>query len=1238
MLHEFKQVGRLLQLINESIAIRPKIARWYAARAQIYRGLGRNQLAFYDLNAAIRIEPRSWQYFVSRSLCLRKLKRYGDALADLSTALDNADPPFIPLYRYYRGTILMHMEDYTGAINEFTTSIQPGEKHSAKARLLRATCYEKLGRTLEAMNDLKKLASSDNASANAINSYGISLCELGRYSESIDIFTAASERSFSNPVFAAKCLDNRSWAEFHHGKFRNAMETVTLAITQGGEERATDPSPLFHRGAIALAQGQPVKALPDLLRAAELNEALIRKELRRSAKDADEALLSIGGDAASEAAGTASGGRSLNRTKSGGGMSTTGGRSRHGGGGGGNTIFDQLPPEAAAALGEATSSAFLGTTGGSVNGSSGSTIVGGDDDVTDSDTYTDAVREQDMTMIETDRKRFGGASPNKGKKNEGGNNSRPQTREGKPGSGLGDTGENPKGNAGDDKSDTESVRSGSTGAGTKSMRKVPAARNLGRAAPRSKMLSTSSQPKPWTVVPSSIKDKPWPEQPLTFTIPPNRVLCMITARIQAYLGLCYEMFGHFERALHHYQNALLVWPSFVPAQYHAGCMLYKLQRFAEADSLLSTLINSTAHIHDEVEVIPPAYTTAHASEEDGMVTTTTKATNTGNDNGNSVEILWTPGESRTAIYQLGISALELIPQLHPDEAKHLGISAAATATATPATEGEEAPTETAPSATPTEATPAAATTESTGGEPLISHRHSVDYGTNTPLQIANRRCRAKALLIRGMTRQEQNQHIEAAEDLSDSITNNSKIGEAYYKRAISYLAIGKARGAINDCKMALSRGTNTPEVRDLLGQAYSYIGEYTEAINQYTTALRLSPDTPIFLTRRAEAHRLTGDITSSIKDSTNALLITPNAPDILAQRADSYYQGNDWEAAVTDYRTALTVLGSMSAKNKEAFQARLYFSVGLSLANADKYSDAVTAFSAAIDALDPLCSVHGRRHQKNGNDADDEGQTIFGTERMSRQLAAALATAALRMDAPKLRLPNEAVSDNADEATRRARSKAAADSAIAHAAETKSVTPLSTGVGAALRGLAKNSGSGKRVKGAMGKWAHKARTNITPGTSINALKQAEQASIDAGITVTTPLRNLGARERYLADLVQVNATSSPALVRLRIAAIHERAKARQMLHFHREAISDLTEVLASCPTSAHALLRRGLSYKALSEYVAAAEDIETARTLIAPELQKTFQLNYAGIGDVNTVVFCAAGEEVDYPILGIDEI
>ncbi len=72
---EFKSIPRALNMLSEAIAIRPKMARWYAVRAQAYRALGRNQLAFYDLNAAIRLEPRAPPYVCARAMCLRKQRR-----------------------------------------------------------------------------------------------------------------------------------------------------------------------------------------------------------------------------------------------------------------------------------------------------------------------------------------------------------------------------------------------------------------------------------------------------------------------------------------------------------------------------------------------------------------------------------------------------------------------------------------------------------------------------------------------------------------------------------------------------------------------------------------------------------------------------------------------------------------------------------------------------------------------------------------------------------------------------------------------------------------------------------------------------------------------------------------------------------------------------------------------------------------------------------------------------------
>ena len=48
-----------------------------------------------------------------------------------------------------------------------------------------------------------------------------------------------------------------------------------------------------------------------------------------------------------------------------------------------------------------------------------------------------------------------------------------------------------------------------------------------------------------------------------------------------------------------------------------------------------------------------------------------------------------------------------------------------------------------------------------------------------------------------------------------------------------------------------------------------------------------------------------------------------------------------------------------------------------------------------------------------------------------------------------------------------------------------------------------------------------------------------------------------------------------------IRYLHERAKAYQMLEFHKEALEDFTQVIKRNPKNANAHFRRAFTYKAL---------------------------------------------------------
>lgn len=94
--------------------------------------------------------------------------------------------------------------------------------------------------------------------------------------------------------------------------------------------------------------------------------------------------------------------------------------------------------------------------------------------------------------------------------------------------------------------------------------------------------------------------------------------------------------------------------------------------------------------------------------------------------------------------------------------------------------------------------------------------------------------------------------------------------------------------------------------------------------------------------------------------------------------------------------------------------------------------------------------------------------------------------------------------------------------------------------------------------------------------------------------------------------------------RERLCCYHERAKCRQVLARHRAAAADFTRVISMEPRNAHALLRRGLSFRVLRDFERAACDFEGAKSAAPSDPNVT--VSYAA-RDVEAVLLCAAGEE-----------
>lgn len=112
-----------------------------------------------------------------------------------------------------------------------------------------------------------------------------------------------------------------------------------------------------------------------------------------------------------------------------------------------------------------------------------------------------------------------------------------------------------------------------------------------------------------------------------------------------------------------------------------------------------------------------------------------------------------------------------------------------------------------------------------------------------------------------------------------------------------------------------------------------------------------------------------------------------------------------------------------------------------------------------------------------------------------------------------------------------------------------------------------------------------------------------------------------AEEAFSAAL----AVNPPPPRKLRLLYLHERAKSRQMIAMHEEAVEDFTEVIALNACNAHAYFRRAFSHKALKQYEQAASDFETAR-MLQPK-NPHLVVNYSALHEMDTIILCAAGEE-----------
>ncbi len=179
-------------------------------------------------------------------------------------------------YDISRIGMLVKAGNHEEAISAATDGLSNATTPALKARMLtiRGDVLGDVGRTDEALKDLKSALLLDAANAEVRVDYGCALLSTDRFTEALDAFSKAIEL---NPNLGQAYL-NRSVARWKTGDRDAAVDDSTAAIDRfpDGVEKA---AALLNRGNQLIELGLNEKAVADLAEAASLHEAPSEKAM-----------------------------------------------------------------------------------------------------------------------------------------------------------------------------------------------------------------------------------------------------------------------------------------------------------------------------------------------------------------------------------------------------------------------------------------------------------------------------------------------------------------------------------------------------------------------------------------------------------------------------------------------------------------------------------------------------------------------------------------------------------------------------------------------------------------------------------------------------------------------------------------------------------------------------------------------------------------------------------------------
>ncbi|XP_048391616.1 tetratricopeptide repeat protein 13 isoform X1 [Stegostoma tigrinum] len=174
------------------------------------------ELALFELNRVITLEPNAPEVFEQRAEILSPLGRISEALNDLSRAIQLR--PSARLYRH-RGTLYFISEDYAAAHEDFQLSLEM-KKYQPIAMLYKGLTFYHRGMLKEAIDTFKDAIKLKTDFTDAYRSLGQAYRELGDFEAAMESFQKALILNQNH----IQSLQLRGMMLYHHGSLQDALK------------------------------------------------------------------------------------------------------------------------------------------------------------------------------------------------------------------------------------------------------------------------------------------------------------------------------------------------------------------------------------------------------------------------------------------------------------------------------------------------------------------------------------------------------------------------------------------------------------------------------------------------------------------------------------------------------------------------------------------------------------------------------------------------------------------------------------------------------------------------------------------------------------------------------------------------------------------------------------------------------------------------------------------------------